>query len=326
MDRADRAILLGGLSRTLREAGLEPQSLDLLPDSVHSRSGSYPSETAICRLQSSEILRLFCKCSKGFDAPTHQHRSGVAYEAEVYRSLVSSFEGTSPSFIGAFENTPRKLVFLVLEELQDVLRVSKTTVENMARAAAWIARFHAVHEAGGNGTRPPFLTVYDLAYYRQWPRRAFRLTRDLHSRYPWLRRICDAFEKDLAPTLLRAPQTVIHGEFYPKNVLARGETVYPVDWESTAVAPGELDLVSLTEGWSAHDKDLCSRAYVRTRWPDGRPRHFEATRQAAEVYWLLRWLGNGSYFATGKHGVRRLDDLGRLGREMGLIRSGAWRR
>ncbi len=318
LEPADRAVLLMGLARALSKAGLGPEALDLAPNCAHSRSGSYPSCTAICRLTHGGTRRLFCKCSKDFDAPSHRHRSGVAYEARVYEQLVSRFDGASPEYVGAYEDHSRGLAFLFLEELEGVLRVSKTAAGNMSRAAAWIGRFHRRHDLA-QGAVPVFLTVYDRDYYTQWPRRALRLTRKLHGRYPWLGTVCDAFESEMVPLLLAAAQTVIHGEYYPKNILARRSTVFPVDWESTAVGPGELDLVSLTEGWPDEDKRACARSYRDARWPDGAPASHAPACRAAGMYWLLRWLGNGSYFATGKHGVRRLNELGALAGRLGWI-------
>lgn len=49
--------------------------------------------------------------------------------------------------------------------------------------------------------------------------------------------------------MLESPRVIIHGEYYPVNVLFSDEIVLPVDWESTAVAMGEKDSASLSEAW-----------------------------------------------------------------------------
>jgi thiamine kinase-like enzyme len=131
--------------------------------------------------------------------------------------------------------------------------------------------------------------------------------------------VCAAFEHEIAPILLQAGSTVIHGEFYPLNVLTRQGSIYPVDWESAAVAAGEIDLASLIEGWAPDDSERYSCAYRRARWPDGTPARFERTVAAAKFYWLFRWLGNGPYFATSARGRKRLDALRTLAMKTGVL-------
>lgn len=43
---------------------------------------------------------------------------------------------------------------------------------------------------------------------------------------------------------------VIHGECYSENVVRRGEMIYLIDRESGTIAAGEIDLVTVTEGWA----------------------------------------------------------------------------
>jgi hypothetical protein len=319
LEPADREVLVDGLSKTLQHAGFSASSFEIDSTGAHLRQGTHPSETVICRLANGSKLQLFCKYSKNYSAQSHRHRAGVAYEAEVYRRLVQPFPGSSAEFFGTFESEDRGLSFLFLEELQNVLRVGNSPPENMARAADWIGRFHAVNESNGSGAHPDFLTVYDLDYYRQWPKRAYRLTGPMHGEYPWLRIVCEVFEHEIARTLVEAPSTIIHGEFYPKNVLAKRDAIYPVDWESAAVAAGEIDLASLTEGWSKEALEQCTNAYCRARWPDGAPARFDKTVEAARFYWVFRWLGNGPYFATSKRGVRLLDALRALAEKTGIL-------
>ena len=77
--------------------------------------------------------------------------------------------------------------------------------------------------------------------------------------------------EERASELTSAPQTIIHGEYYPKNILVREGEIFPVDWESAAVAAGEIDLASLTEGWPEEDKRVCQAEYCAARWPNGAP-------------------------------------------------------
>src|SRR5581483_12485538 len=101
-----------------------------------------------------------------------------------------------------------------------------------------------------------------------------------------LERLCARYA-ELLPDLLAAPATVVHGEYGPKNILIRGAEVYPVDWESAAVGPGEVDLAALVHRWGERSTRVAARAYVATRWPDGAPPGHERAFDAAKLYWLL---------------------------------------
>lgn len=60
----------------------------------------------------------------------------------------------------------------------------------------------------------------------------------------------------------RSPQTVIHGELYPQNVILTETGPVVLDWESAGWGPGVLDLAVLTQG--SWDRDLvadCEDAY-----------------------------------------------------------------
>jgi thiamine kinase-like enzyme len=99
----------------------------------------------------------------------------------------------------------------------------------------------------------------------------------------------------MAEELASNPLTVIHGEYYPKNILVRAQTeIVPVDWESAAIGPGEIDLASLIEGWPEDSRAACRRAYLGARWDGGCPDEFERRLASARMYFALRWLGDAS--------------------------------
>ena len=106
----------------------------------------------------------------------------------------------------------------------------------MKLAARWIGEFHAANEARAAEASRSFLTAYDAAYYRGWPRRAFRLARRLDLPLPWLRTLCKRIEEEIV-ALAQLPQTVIHGEYYPHNIMFQAGVIRPVDWETAAIAP-----------------------------------------------------------------------------------------
>jgi thiamine kinase-like enzyme len=116
--------------------------------------------------------------------------------------------------------------------------------------------------------------------------------------------------------LLAQPPTIIHGEYYPKNVLIRESTVYPVDWESTALAAGEIDLAALTDRWPPALVTEAEHAYAHARWPGGTPSGFSKALDAARLYVQLRWLGDP---LTRQKQRWRFQELRLVGRRLGLI-------
>src|SRR5213076_728303 len=108
-----------------------------------------------------------------------------------------------------------------------------------------------------------------------------------------------------------SPATVIYGEYYPDNILMRDSTIYPVDWESTAIGAGEIDLASLTDGWPERLVQQCGIEYQRTRWPAGAPREFSQRLEAARTYWAFRWLASRLEWTTHPKQQRRLLHLRR---------------
>ena len=106
------------------------------------------------------------------------------------------------------------------------------------------------------------LVRYDLDYYRGWAERTLTIARQLGRWAAWLQDLCDWY-LDTAPLLADGPKTLIHGEFTIHNVLITASEVVPVDWESTAVGAGEIDLRCLVDNWPPATVDACTTAYVR---------------------------------------------------------------
>jgi len=189
----------------------------------------------------------------------------------------------------------------------------------MPRAARWIGEFHRRHEDRAADDEMSFLTRYDYAFYEGWARRTARFAAPLQSRYPWISSLCEGFPH-LIPALLAAPSTIIHGECYPENILVRDGAVYPVDWESAAIATGEIDLASLTERWPKGVAEQCELAYRSARWPQGFPPYeMGRTLAVARLYLHLRWLGDRPERTSARSARWRFAALRSLGEQMGVL-------
>ncbi|HYT59667.1 MAG TPA: hypothetical protein VEL06_05825 [Haliangiales bacterium] len=304
-----------------------PRPVTVLSRKVPRFMYTFPNEVVTCRLPDGHKRRVFIKYQAGRGHQSFGHRGDVRYEAKVYQHLLRSLPGFRPRFLGALTEPAINDTWLMLEFAYGAARVfdlsfheSTAQARALMESARWIGQFHAACEARVQDPALSFLKRYDAEYYRGWARRMAEFSRPLQGRFPWLvglRKWGDAW---FAP-LLTAPQTVIHGEFYSKTVLVRKEKLFVVDWESAAVAPGEIDLATLTEGkhWRGRIARQCEREYQRARWPGGVPTGFKRTLAAARIYLHFRWLGERPDWTVREKTIWRYDHLRAAAKQLGLI-------
>ncbi len=313
----DEKILILGLTAVFNVNGHAHDRLAILHREPSIYSSTFPSEIVTCRFEGKGELRLLFKYARRKFYTGHGHRGGVLYEAEVYRRVLQPSQASTPFFYGTYTDSKTRTTWLILEYLDNTERVSKPR-GGMARAARWIGRFHALQEAHLAGNPVTWLTTYDAQYYRGWPRRTLLFGRPMRQRLPWLATLCERFD-EVIPLLLASPATIIHGEYYPHNILSQGRVIRPVDWESAAIGAGEIDLASLTEGWPAATVRRCEEEYRRARWPDGAPASFNRTLDAARLYMGLRWLGDERESTAGLDLREYFHFVRSLGKRLGLI-------
>jgi aminoglycoside phosphotransferase (APT) family kinase protein len=277
---------------------------------------SHPAEIVRCRIDG-EQMWLLCKYEMREQPPSFGHRRGVGFEADVYRELLEPLGLRTPRLRGSAVRGGAAWLFV---EYVDGVRANEVASPALAlqAAARWAGHFHADSvrrlEAGELG----FLPVHDARYFAQWPQRLGAIAGEWHDRLPWLAALCEELEKALAE-LAGIPATAIHGEFTPHNLIApRDGEICPVDWESAAIAPGEIDLATLIQGWPEDVAATCEREYVATRWPGGAPANFARRLDLARAYWELRWLGDRPEWLAEPKLYRRFDELGPLGVRLGL--------
>lgn len=249
--------------------------------------GSFPKE--VLTLSDGERrIQLLCKYEGGFEHSAQGHRGGVGYEALVYEQVLGPGGFSTANVLLVHRPPERPDTWLFLEFLSGAVRVSKAPGQDaMADAAAWIGRFHA-RTAGMDA--PAFMKRYDREYYIGWLRRTDVHVQDGGGVGTWWPEVLRRFEEHLH-VLAELEPSLVHGEFYPKNVLWSAGRVSPVDWETAAVGAGVIDLVSLIDGWPASMDRCCTDAYIRARWPHGPSAWFSEQRSLAEMYLHFRWLG-----------------------------------
>ena len=308
----DDLTLAAGLTAALSRARGE---LELLSRESSEWVSTYPAEMITCRANDEE-LRLLCKYSGERPVGT-DHRGGVAYEAEVYRQLLHPLEASTPRFFGTYEDPTTGWTWLLLEQMEDAYPLDMGQ-HRMAQAAEWLGRFHAVAETKLQEHESEFLRRYDMEYYRQWAHRAAAFAQPMTDKYPWMPDLCHRVREPFE-LLLARPQTVIHGEFTVFNVLIDRKVIRPVDWESAAAAPGEIDLYTLIEGWPQETMRECIDAYRQARWPEGGEGDLDRALDAAYIHLLLRGIGGDPNYTTTERTRWRFDELMLAGQRWGLL-------
>lgn len=307
------------------DAGAGP--VRILERKLPQMMSTFPNEVVTCRWADGSKRRVFIKYEADPGHDSFGHRGGVAYEAEVYRRLLRRLPNFRPRCLGAKTDPNTGKTWLLLDYVHGVVRLSDVVHRRatrqpraMAESARWIGRFHAIHEKRVHEPAFSFLKRYDAEYYRGWARRTFEFARPLRARFPWLSKLDEIGDGWFDP-LLAARPTVIHGEFYAKTVLMRGQSLFMVDWESAAMAAGEIDLAALTEGkhWPGKIVRRCERAYLCARWPDVAPVSFARTLDAARIYLHFRWLGERPDWTVREKTLWRFDHLCAAAERLGLI-------
>jgi len=276
-----------------------------------------PSEIVTCRLSSGDTLQLFCKYAAGSEHVV-DHRGGTEREAQVYRHVIGPL-GLRPRFFGSHFDPDSGETWLFVEYLGDQLRMFMgPQPESMQRSARWIGKFHRTNEGRLRNKELGFLPRYDSDYYVSWANKTLQFCREDLSKLTWLPDVC-RYGSELLAMLPERPQTIIHAEYYPKNILLMDTDVCPIDWESAAIGAGEIDLASLTQQWSPELVIEGERNYQSARWSDSDSSGFREALIAARLYWAFKWIVITPECGDDANAQPWLDELHALGQTENII-------
>jgi hypothetical protein len=314
------ASLATGISSALCEGGERRKVVKILGRTANPYASSLPSEIVNCLLIDGTSVRVLCKYGVVFEQSSESHRGGVEYEAMVYRDVLSPARATAPRFYGTFAHPVEGSPCLVMEYVESALRFNETPASDaVARVASWLGGFHKECEAVLSMlSRRGLLHRYGSDYFIGWADRTVKIARALGRKYSWLPPLRDGFG-ELIPLLLTSGVTVAHGELYPHNILLNRRGVFPIDWETAAIAAGAIDVAAAVEGWRDEAVTEFELVYRRTRWTDPSSAPEEETLVAARLYWLFRWLGDRSEWTRSRQSTERFESLLRLGCRNGII-------
>jgi hypothetical protein len=223
-------------------------------------------------------------------------------EIEVYRSVLDPLQMGTAVFFGAVQDRSRGRHLLVLEKVAGVELFQVGDIRVWESAARWLARFHVRCEGYLRPLQRSLLVPYDAEFYGQWISRAVEFARasdpGMEDGSGALAFLASRYEA-VVERLVAQPATLVHGEFFPSNVLVRrggsGGGICPIDWETAGFGPGLVDLAALSSGWALKERRRLEAAYYRTlaygrrSMPD--PRRFEEDLDYCRIHTAVQWLG-----------------------------------
>ncbi len=289
IDFPETGILLNVLSGIFRAPGMVPGNLSSVSRTPSPHGGTLQAEIVDCLFDSGITFKVLCKYTgdNEYHGPSHKH--GVAYESSIYDKVLRNVGLRTARFFGYAHIAECSCSILVLEYLEDYQPMPGDDEQAFGMAAAAIGTFHRQMES----SVPDFVFQYTREYYLSWLDMNRKLFEGLKNPHPWIIDLGEYFREHI-DLLAEAPQTMVHGEYYTKNIIMKDSDICPVDWESGAAAAGEIDLASLVD---ARD-EACVRAAIRhyreSRWPGGVSDDalFEKRLVMAKTYFYLRWMAD----------------------------------
>jgi thiamine kinase-like enzyme len=257
----DNQVLADQLSKLFSASPGKP--LEIVSRLPFKGSSTFPAEVIHCKLPGEKVMPLFGKYLAGLGPNNHGHRGGVEYEIKIYDEILRTIPLSKAGYWGKCFFPESNETMLVMEYLEGTYSLKgNPDINHYLRAAGWIARLHRIYL----NKAPSFVKVYDREYYFVWTKRMQNEVAIIES-HPWLTDVIRYFNEHI-DILTAAPQTLIHGEYYSKNILIRDEDVFPIDWESAACAPGEIDLASIIEARKEEIAKQITESYISARFAD----------------------------------------------------------
>lgn len=269
-----------------------------------------------------------------------QVRPAFLYDAQreirVYENLLAELALGTPRYLGSQIDPDNCRNWLMLERVRGPLLWQVGQDRHWQASARWLATLH--HQARPLSLQKErvdsaALVRYDEAYFLQWAKRAEcflsnHLTDSDAETSRQFRKIFNRYDR-VARFLSQLPSTLIHGEFYPSNVIMRrngsSHHVCPIDWELAGRGSSILDLAALTfGGWSPEKKQGLIRAYHEAM-PSASdlPRTLQDLDEAVDfghLHFCIRQLGWApDWLPPDQHSRNWAQDALILARKLGLL-------
>ncbi len=309
MDDVTTRLMVGTLQEGLSQLrGRALRIVELMREPLTEPS-SFHCERLRVLLEGGEWLPVFFKDLN----PQHQaeevrriRRADISLsrrELLMYRSILSRERLGTPQLYAFRWEPSRAILWLFLEDAGPLTLDKCADFGYWIEAAKWVARFHAAVRHLPT-SRIGFLPQFDREHYWDCVKRVQSAMTALGAED---RRLVYQALEDYIPLiewLSGLPRNLIHGELFRQNIVVRtgspDRLIAVIDWESAAIGPNGLDLISLTTGmWSTEQRRVLWRTYfeqyqaatgLQLDW-DSFGRELGGIALYHALSWIARWPG-----------------------------------
>ena len=233
--------------------------------------------------------------------PSASHCAGR--ELAVYRYILASADLGTPELIGGWVSDDNDDGVMVLEQVAGTPLSEIGDFAVWTAAARWLARMHAKFAnaplmlTAGPGPGPgASLVRYDHEVLAAAGRRGLARAAEQALGSAEVCVALGARHEYALRALASASPTLVHGDFYPSNIVVADDRIAVVDWELAGTGPAVLDLAALAAGgWSSEQRHDLIRAYHEEAFALRRTETFTALVRRVELASLhlaLQWVGS----------------------------------
>jgi aminoglycoside phosphotransferase (APT) family kinase protein len=227
-----------------------------------------------------------------------------AREIIVYRRILAGAGLGTPTCYGARIDPKCERYWLLLEKVAGSPLAKTGEFEIWCDTARWLADMHCrMADVVDQSDLTANLLRYNADFFNAWIDRAERLSNlragGSENGFSEVWRLTAQCRRTVYQ-ICALPQTFIHGEFYASNILISecGDRtrVCPIDWETSAIGPGLLDLAALVAGnWTEQQRAELAIAYYDALPSAMRPfdnlHEFNQALCHCRLFMAVKWLG-----------------------------------
>lgn len=211
-------------------------------ETLHRRPWPYRASLPMEELDLHGKRLLLKDLSSSRDLPRPPLAPDPRREIAVYRNVLAPLGVSGTPVVVATDAMSARWLVLELVDGTPLWQIGDLAV--WQEAARWLARLHALPVPDDKA-----LVRYDAAHLQE------RLE---------LAPATQRCAKRVAERLAALPVRLIHGDFYPANILVEtGPRIRVVDWETCGTGPAVLDVAALISGrWSEQEREQILDAYL----------------------------------------------------------------